>query len=591
MKQFLKMFVLTSLLAALVLSLCACGAKTGQTPAQQEETAAAAEDPAQAPETPAVDETEATAIVFSDGGVQTGADSDAVKVEGTAVTIRAPGTYILSGSCKNGSVKVKKETRGVVLVLDGLDLTAEGTAAICCNQGTEVSILAAEGSDNTLADTETNNDETAPDNENAENAVLKCKDGSRVLLCGTGTLNIRGSGKNGIKGGGDSETAGEASLTISELTLNVSAVNDGIKSDCALSLYSGSITVSAGDDAIGSDTAVTVGASDAAGPTLTVSDCTEGLEAPQVQILSGDVDVHAQDDGLNAVSETGTADITIAGGTVRIDAENGDGLDSNGTVNITGGDIQVFSSSRSDNSPLDYGTDMSITGGTVLAVGSSGMAQAPNLAAQTYVVFSAGNQIGGPKGGFGGKTDEDSIDFSLQQGDQVQILDDSGSVLAEFEARRQTDYVFFTAPSLTDGQSCSLNVNGQSVGTAAATGELSAVGGIPDVGGAGNQPQMPGGDFDPDNMPDGGDFDPSNLPDGGDYDPNNMPNGESFDPNNMPQRPDGNFDPSNLPEDFDPGNMPQRPDGAQGSGRPGQNGSDAQTGATPDAESGSGNNT
>lgn len=506
-------------------------------------------------QTPEIDAAEAVSIVFSDGGVQTAANEDAVKVEGTDVTIRASGAYTLSGSCADGSVTVKKETKGVTLILDGLNLTAENTAAISCNKGTEVTILAADGTVSTLADTEKNNDETNPANELAENAVIKCKDGSQVLLCGTGTLNIQGNGKNGIKGGGSTDEAGEASLTISELTLNVNAVNDGIKSDSDLNLSSGSITVSAADDAVGSDTSVTVGAEGTDGPTLQISDCTEGIEAPQVRILSGDVDVHARDDGLNAVSETGTADITIAGGTVFIDAEQGDGLDSNGTLNITGGDVRVFSSSRSDNSPLDYGTDMSITGGTVLAIGSSGMAEAPNAAAQTYVVFSAGNRIGGPQGGFGGgSSDAGSVSFTLQQGDRVQILDESGKVLAEAEAPRQADYVFFSSPELTDGQSCSLSINDQSVGTAAATSELSAFGGIPDVGGGGNQPQMPGG----------GDFDPNNLPNGGDFDPDNMPQppeGE-FDPENRPQPPDGNF-----------GSRPQRPGGTDG-----------QTGATPDAD-------
>ena len=577
MKQFLKRFRIPLIIAG-VLCLIAVGtfialrahamrADAGQDGAETQTSVQTGSETPEAPETPAADEAKTADIVFSDGGVQTTADEDAVKVEGTAVTIRAAGTYRLSGSCENGSVKVKKETKGVVLVLDGLNLTADGTAAITCNKGTEVTILAAEGAVNTLADTETNNDETAPSNENAENAVIKCKDGSQVLLCGTGTLNIQGNGKNGIKGGGSTDEAGEASLTISELTLNVNAVNDGIKSDSDLNLSSGSITVSASDDAVGSDTSVTVGAGDADGPTLQISDCTEGIEAPQVRILSGDVDVHARDDGLNAVSETGTADITIAGGTVFIDAEQGDGLDSNGTLNITGGDVRVFSSSRSDNSPLDYGTDMSITGGTVLAIGSSGMAEAPNLAAQTYVVFSAGNRIGGPQGGFGGgSSDAGSVSFTLQQGDGVQILDESGKVLAEAEAPRQADYVFFSSPELTDGQSCSLSVNDQSVGTAAATSELSAFGGIPDVGGAGNQPQMPGGDFDPNNMPNGGDFDPDDMP--------QMPDGGDFDPDNMPQMPDGGT--------FDPGNRPQRPDG----GRPGQGGTDAQSGATSDGGTG-----
>lgn len=95
----------------------------------------------------------------------------------------------------DGSVTVKKGTTGVVLVLDGLTLTCGDSAAIACNKSTEVTIVAADGTVNTLADTEQNNDETYPDNDSAENAVIKCKDGSQVTLCGSGTLNVTANGQ------------------------------------------------------------------------------------------------------------------------------------------------------------------------------------------------------------------------------------------------------------------------------------------------------------------------------------------------------------------------------------------------------------
>ena len=482
-------------------------------------------------QTPEIDAAEAVSIVFSDGGVQTAANEDAVKVEGTDVTIRASGAYTLSGSCADGSVTVKKETKGVTLILDGLNLTAENTAAISCNKGTEVTILAADGTVSTLADTEKNNDETNPANELAENAVIKCKDGAQVRLGGTGTLNILANGKNGVKAGASTEELGEASLTIS----------------------GGRITVSAGDDAVRSDTAVTIGAEGTDGPTLEISGCTEGIEAPQVTLLSGDVRIQAEDDGINASGGDAASDLTVAGGTLLVDVAQGDGLDSNGSLNITGGDVRVFSSSRSDNSPIDSDGELSITGGTVLAVGASGMAQAPNASAQTYVVFSAGNSVGGPGGGFGGGANAAGAGFSLAAGDKVQITDENGNVLAETEALRQADYVYFTAPGLADGQTCTLSVNGQSVGTAQATEELGAFGGM---AGGGNRPGKPGG----------GNFDAQNMP--------QMPEGD-FDPENMPQPPEGEFDPENRPQPPD-GNFGSRPQ------RPG--GTDGQTGATPDAD-------
>ena len=189
-----------------------------------------------------------TALRFSNSGitVQEG-DYDGYKIDGTELTINAAGTYVLSGSCADGSVTVKKGTTGVVLVLDGLTLTCGDSAAIACNKSTEVTIVAADGTVNTLADTEQNNDETYPDNDSAENAVIKCKDGSQVTLCGSGTLNVTANGKNGVKSGATTDEEGAASLTIRELTLNIDApVNDAVNAEQQLNIESGSLTISAG---------------------------------------------------------------------------------------------------------------------------------------------------------------------------------------------------------------------------------------------------------------------------------------------------------------------------------------------------------
>lgn len=58
-----------------------------------------------------------------------------------------------------------------------------------------MTILVSNGTENSLSDTEQNNDDNYPENENAENAVIKCKDGSTVTLCGDGELTITANGK------------------------------------------------------------------------------------------------------------------------------------------------------------------------------------------------------------------------------------------------------------------------------------------------------------------------------------------------------------------------------------------------------------
>lgn len=365
-----------------------------------------------AAESTAYDTDGATAFAFTDSAI-TAKDGDytGYGIDGTALTIEAAGTYIVSGSCQSGSITVKKGVTGVTLVLSGLTLTADGTAAIACNKSSGVTIVAQDGTANILSDTETNNDDSYPDNTDAENAVIKCKDGSQVTLCGSGSLTVNANGKNGIKSGATTDEEGEAWLVIRDLTLTISApVNDAINAEASLTILSGDLTMDAGDDAVHSDYYLTVGAAGTDGPTITVNSCNEGLEAADLSIAGGNITIHAGDDCLNAANSdlTGYAfTLSISGGTLVMDTTSGDGIDSNGTLSISGGTVVVWTNSTADNQPLDADGTLSITGGTVLAAGgSAGMGITLSGDSQPYVMFGStgmGGMGGGRPGSIGGQ--------------------------------------------------------------------------------------------------------------------------------------------------------------------------------------------
>ena len=373
-----------------------------------------------AAESTAYDTDGATAFTFTDSAI-TAKDGDytGYDIDGTTLTIEAAGTYIVSGSCQSGSITVKKGVTGVTLVLSGLTLTADGTAAIACNKSSGVTIVAQDGTTNILSDTETNNDDSYPDNTDAENAVIKCKDGSQVTLCGSGSLTVNANGKNGIKSGATTDEEGEAWLVIRDLTLTISApVNDAINAEASLTILSGDLTIDAGDDAVHSDYYLTVGAAGTDGPTITVNSCNEGLEAADLSIAGGHITIHASDDCLNAANSdlTGYAfTLSISGGTLVMDTTSGDGIDSNGTLSISGGTVVVWTNSTADNQPLDADGTLSITGGTVLAAGgSAGMGIALSGDSQPYVMLGStgmggmgggrpGNMDGGQPGNMGGQ--------------------------------------------------------------------------------------------------------------------------------------------------------------------------------------------
>ena len=289
------------------------------------------------------------------------------------------------------------------LILSGLGLTSADTAPITCNKSSEVVIVAADGTENVLTDAAANNDESNSGNENAENAVIKCKDGSAVTLCGAGTLTLNAYGKNGIKSGATTAEEGEASLTIRELTLNINAsVNDAINAEQYLAVESGTLNLATADVALHCELIMDMrrrrnGWSD---------DChCRGLRGHRgrgagasAQAISSIV---CTDDCLNAANfDLANYDfaINISGGTIVAYTTAGDGFDSNGSLTISGGNVTVWSGGNADNQPLDADGTIAITGG------SAGMGM--NLSTtQAYVTFgSAGisgtGNMGGQPGSF-----------------------------------------------------------------------------------------------------------------------------------------------------------------------------------------------
>ena len=465
-----------------------------------------------------IDLTDAAVFTFSDEGItaEEGAYSG-YEIDGTALTIKESGIYVLAGSCGNGTVVVKKNVTGVTLVLDGLELSASATAPLTFNKGSGVTIFVMEDTENSLSDDEYNNDDVYTEEDlypDIENAVIKCKDGSQVTICGTGTLTITANGKNGIKGGADLYEEDEegnaeetllsaASLTIQEVTLNITAdVNDALKSDQVLNILSGSITISAADDGIKSDYVLNIGAEGTKGPEIEITEAKEGIEAAELNVWSGSIMVNATDDGINAANsdlENYSFSYNQYGGYVYVNVSQGDGIDSNGTIVLEGGTLEVYSPSMGDGDPLDSEFGTSLNGATVLAVGHLGMPQ--GYSAETpYVVF--GDSMGGfdqmpgfrgnddfgqngrnGRGGFdwNGGTAQTSL---ITAGSTISIVDEDGEVLYTAEAVRDASYVLFSDPALIEGSTYTLMADDEAVAEAEA--------GTVSTGGMGGWGQMPG---------------------------------------------------------------------------------------------------
>ena len=128
--------------------------------------------------------------------------------------------------------------------------------------------------------------------------------------------------------------------------------------------------------------------------------------------------------------------IILEGGTLTVDAE-GDGIDSNGTVTISGGSLVVNGSVKGGNGPLDASGDITITGGTVWALGTSDMLQ-----------------------GFAQGSTQASITANIAgtAGQTLIILDANGKEVARQTASKDFQAVIMSSADLVDGQTYTIQV-------------------------------------------------------------------------------------------------------------------------------------
>lgn len=282
--------------------------------------------------------------------------------QNSQVNISEAGTYVVTGSATDGNITVKKGTSDVVLILSDLDLTSTTGATLSVNKNAEVQLV-IEGNV-TLTDNENPDDEESTDEAVADaydGAAIKIKAGSQVYMTGDGTLTLNGNAKNGIKATDDT------SLVIDDVTLNINAANDGINGNFDVTILSGDVSISAGDDAIHADHILTMGDQETGdGPTIKVTQSTEGLEGTVVNIFGGDIDITSSDDAINAANKDGAYEgeldysINMTGGDVTINSQ-GDGIDSNGNVNLVDGSANINSSATGGEAGIDYDGDLYVS--------------------------------------------------------------------------------------------------------------------------------------------------------------------------------------------------------------------------------------
>ena len=295
----------------------------------------------------------------------------------------------------------------------------------------------------------------------------------------------------------------EKNLAVSGGTFLLDCLDDALHADGSIAVSGGMFRISTNDDAVHADETVAV-----SGGEWIIEASYEGLEGRQVAVSGGALDVTAQDDGVNAAApgdqndmalfagapdgmEPPTDDsgrpqppageppqngqqpgeappdgfgfwrqgggkggpdqadescaVLISGGVLKVNAA-GDGIDSNGSIAVSGGTVLVFGPTNDGNGALDYAGSCTVTGGSLCALGAAGMAQ-------------------GASDGTSGRLE---ARLNLAAGDTLTVQDESGGEVYAVRLEKPAAHLALAGNMLQRGRTYTLLVNGSEAAAAKA---------------------------------------------------------------------------------------------------------------------------
>ncbi len=249
----------------------------------------------------------------------------------------------------------------------------------------------------------------------------------------------------------------------------IDSADDTIHANGNIVINGGTYTLTSGDDGLHADTAITIN-----GGEIQVADSYEGVESAVITINSGNISVNASDDGINVAAGvdgsgtnpgmgpggrpggrggpgqdtftySGNNYLYIHGGYIYVEAA-GDGVDVNGAIEMTDGILVVNGPTERMNAAIDYDGTFIISGGTLVAAGSSGMAMAPSSSSSQYSVLI-------------------NLTSTGQAGSLFHIQNATGEDILTFAPAKAYQSITLSSPDLAQGETYTIFIDGSSTGT------------------------------------------------------------------------------------------------------------------------------
>lgn len=280
----------------------------------------------------------------------------------------------------------------------------------------------------------------------ADGTMPELPEGMKMPMEGMEPTNAAGNASDSAEASASAKgLKSDGNLLVLSGSITADCADDALHASGDIRIAGGEFTIKTGDDGMHADGNLRIEAG-----TICIAEGYEGLEAHDMDVLGGSITICVSDDGINVTDTTGAQSNTfaamegvvlrIAGGELNITVASGDGLDSNGDVQMSGGSVFISGAVSGPDTALDYNGTAEITGGTIIGMGTAQMAM--NFAGES-------------------KQCSELLTMDISEGAQLALVDANGTELLSWVNEKSAQNLLISTPELVEGETYTILLNGQ----------------------------------------------------------------------------------------------------------------------------------